>query len=46
MKVMLKEEAGKEKSGARAEFEPHFILDLRFLFFFSLMVAPTTIFFL
>jgi hypothetical protein len=34
MKVMLKE-AGKEKSGARAEFEPHFILDFRFLFFKS-----------
>jgi len=35
-------EVGKWKSGAQAEFEPHFILDLGFLFFLGLIVAPTT----
>jgi hypothetical protein len=38
------EEREKVESGARAKLEPHFILDLGFLFFFNLLVAPTTIF--
>jgi len=35
------EEMEKGESGARAKLEPHFILDLRFLFFLGLMVVPT-----
>jgi hypothetical protein len=34
-RAMRKEEARKGESGARVKLEPHFILDLRFLFFRS-----------
>jgi hypothetical protein len=36
------EEKEKGKSGAQVELKPHFILDLRFLFFLGLMATPTS----